>query len=142
LKSDNLDVANYAKQKENCAVVIQKNSQNHVFIFTNAFFRLNIKNIVGAIRLKESELDGKKIRNLSDLKKPGKILEVQNWFYHDSLNAIMNGSAALAETPPTKIPLEDIVGMVVFGLSSESYKDGTEVGPKYEEYKKIFDQVK
>ncbi len=142
LKSDNLDVANYAKQKENCAVVIQKNSQNHVFIFTNAFFRLNIKNIVAAIRFKEAELCGKKINNIASLKKPGKILEVQNWFYHESLNAIMNGSAALAETPPTKIPIEDIVGLVVFGLSSESYDEKTEVGPKYEEYKKIFDRVR
>ncbi len=141
IKSDNLDVANYAKQKENCAVVIQKNSQGHVFIFTNAFFRLNIKNIVGVIRLKEAKLCGKKIKNTASLKKPGKILEVQNWFYHESLNAMMNGSAALAETPPTKIPIEDIVGLVVFGLSSDSYKEEGDVGPKYQEYKKIFEQI-
>jgi len=68
-------------------------------------------------------------------------LEVQNWFYHESLNAMMNGSAALAETPPTKIPIEDIVGLVVFGLSSDSYKEEGDVGPKYQEYKKIFEQI-
>jgi hypothetical protein len=117
--SDNIDVANYAKQNEGIAIVVQKNSQGHIFIFTNAFHRLNIKDMVAAIRLREAELNGKTIKNPADLKKPGKTLEVQNWFFHDSLNALMNGSAALVDTPATKIPLAEIVDIVVFGLSSD-----------------------
>lgn len=141
IKSDNIDVANYAKQNENIAIVVQKNSLGHVFIFTNALHRLNIKNIVAAIRIKEMELTNKKIVINNDLKNPGKTRETQNWFYHDALNAMMNGSAALTETPPTKIPLEDIVGIIVFGLSSNSYAS-EEFGPKYQDYKKLFDQIK
>ena len=119
IQSDNVDVANYAKQKEGIAVVVQKNSQGYIYIFTNAFHRLNIKDIVAAIRLREMELAGLKNINLTNLRKPGKTQEVQQWFYHETLNAMMNGSAALSQTPPTKIPLEEIVDMVVFGLSSD-----------------------
>jgi len=117
--TDNVDVANYAKQNEGIAIVIQKNSREHVYIFTNAFHRLNIKGIVAAIRIREMELSGQPIKVGGDLTKPGKTLEVQNWFFHDTLNALMNGSAALAETPPTKISLEEIVDIAVFGLSSD-----------------------
>lgn len=119
IESDNVDVANYAKQKERIAVVIQKNSFGYIHIFTNAFYRLNIKDIVAAIRLREMELMGKTKINLITIKKPGKTTEVQQWFFHDTLNAMMNGSAALAETPATKIPLEEIIDIVIFGLSSE-----------------------
>ena len=142
IKSDDLDVANYSKQKEGCAIVIQKNSKGHVFIFTNAFHRLNIKDIVAVIRLKEMDLAGKKIRNLSELKKPGKTIDVQSWFYHEALNAMMNGSAALTDTPATGIPLEEIVGIVVFGLSSRTAESDQDFGPQYQEYKKLFDQIK
>ena len=54
----------------------------------------------------------------------------------------MNGSAALAQTPPTKIPPEDVVGIVIFGLSYRSVNDPKNLGEKYEEYYKLFQQVK
>ena len=119
IQSDNVDVANYAKQKEGMAIVIQKNSLGYVFIFTNAFYHLNLRDIVAAIRLREMELAGITNINLTTLRKPGKTDQVQQWFYHDALNAIMNGSAALPDTPTTKIPLEEIVDIAVFGLSSD-----------------------
>lgn len=140
IKSDNLDVSNYGRQKENVAVLIQQNSKGFVYIFTNAFNKLNIKDIVAVIRLREAELNNKPLRHKRDLRSPGKITEVQNWFFHDALNAMMNGSAALAETPPTKIPLEEIVGIVVFGLASVS--DDDEQNPQYQYYQSLFNKVK
>ncbi|OIO39751.1 MAG: hypothetical protein AUJ72_00085 [Candidatus Omnitrophica bacterium CG1_02_46_14] len=141
IESDNVDVANYAKQNHNAAAVIQKNSNGHVHIFTNAFHRLNIREIVAAIRLRELELNNKPIRKLAELRRPGKIIDVQNWFYHDALNAMMNGSAALAETPPTKISLDEIVGIVVYGLSNDYISAGYQ--PEKEEYfRNIYNRIR
>lgn len=140
IKSDNFHVANYAKQNEGVAIVVQQNKLNQCFIFTNAFFRIHLEPLVAVIRWREAELNHKTVP-LLQLRQPGKIQAVQNWFYHESLNALMNGSEALANTIPTKITLQEIVELVVFGLSDPEPEIDPQAQAQYDHYAALFKQV-
>ena len=119
IESDNQNISRYALQNEKMGIVIQKRSSGHIMIFTNNIYRIDLRDIIGAIRKKELEFLGKTDFEIKNLKKEGKHPEVQHWYYHKALNAILNGSAALADTPATKIPLDEIVKIVLFSVSTE-----------------------
>jgi len=119
IESDNQNISRYALQNERIGIVIQKRSSGHIMIFTNNIYKIDLRDIIGAIRKKELELLGKTDFEIKGLKKEGKHPEVQRWYYHKALNAILNGSDALADTLATKIPLDEIVKIVLFSVSTE-----------------------
>ncbi|MEI6597187.1 MAG: hypothetical protein WCL13_03190 [bacterium] len=120
VESDNSQLANYGITMDNLSAVVQKRSTGHVVILTNKHHRLNIKEIVAAIRMRELELGGyNKSVNPAKLQFEGKHSLIPNWFYHRSLNAFLNGSEALNKAEPTKLKLSEIVSFVWNGLSSE-----------------------
>ncbi|MBU3965470.1 hypothetical protein KKG29_03360 [Patescibacteria group bacterium] len=121
IESDNINIAKYAMQNEGIAIVIQKRSTGHIMIFTNHFFKIDLRGIVAAIRIKELEILGreKEIINPQYLSQEGKIANVEHWYYHKSLRAILNGSESLSGTKPTTLSLEEIIKIVDFGVSSE-----------------------
>lgn len=121
IESDNINIAKYAMQNEGIAIVVQKRSTGHIMIFTNHFFKIDLRSIIAAIRIKELELLGKEkeIKNPNYLTQEGKIANVEHWYYHKSLRAILNGSESLSGTKPTDLPLEEIVKIVDFGISNE-----------------------
>jgi hypothetical protein len=120
IESDNLQVANYGITQDNAAVVIQKRSSGHVMVLTNKFYRVDLREIVAAIRKKELELSGyNKEIDTEKLKFEGKNMLVPNWFYHRALNSILNGSDSLNKTEATKIDFNDIVRFVLYGISTE-----------------------
>jgi len=89
-------------------------------ILTNKNQRINLKEIVAAIRMRELELSGyNKPVDPVKLQFEGKNSLVPNWFYHKSLNAFLNGSNALNKVEPTKVKFSEIVSFVWNGLSSE-----------------------
>jgi hypothetical protein len=120
VETDNSQVANYGITKENLSVVIQKRSTGHVMILTNKYHRVNLKEIVAAIRIRELELRGydKAIDPLR-LQFEGKNALIPNWFYHKSLNSFLNGSDAMNKAEPTKLGFNEIVSFVWNGISSE-----------------------
>ncbi|MFA6306822.1 MAG: hypothetical protein WCV70_02805 [Patescibacteria group bacterium] len=120
VESDNSQLANYGITMDNLSSVIQKRSTGHVMILTNKHHRLNLKEIVAAIRMRELELSGyTKPIDPAKLQFEGKNSLIPNWFYHRSLNAFLNGSEALNKAEPTKLKLSEIVSFVWNGLSSE-----------------------
>lgn len=121
IESDNINIAKYAMQNEGMAIVTQKRSTGHIMIFTNHFFKIDLRGIIAAIRIKELELLGKEkeIKNPNYLNQEGKITDVEHWYYHRSLRAILNGSESLSSTKPTELSLEEIVNIVNFGISNE-----------------------
>ena len=119
IESDNQNISKYALQNERMGIVIQKRLSGHIMIFTNNIYRIDLRDIIGAIRKKELEFLGKTGFEIKNLKKEGKHPEVQHWYYHKALNAILNGSDALADTPATKISLDEIVKIVLFSVSTE-----------------------
>ena len=120
VESDNSQLANYGITMDNLAVVAQKHTNGQVMILTNKNQRINLKEIVAAIRMRELELSGyTKPIDPVKLQFEGKNSLVPNWFYHRSLNAFLNGSNALNKVEPTKIKFSEIVSFVWNGLSSE-----------------------
>lgn len=119
IESESRNVAKYAMQNERVGVVIQKRPTGHVMIFTNNLYKIDLRDVIGAIRKKELELAGKEIPDLRILKKEGKHPDVQHWYYHRSLNAILNGSDALSDTPATKLNIDEIIEIVLFSVSTE-----------------------
>lgn len=119
IESDSQNVAKYAMQNERVGVVIQKRPTGHIMIFTNNLYKIDLRDVIGAIRKKELELAGKEVPDLRILKKEGKHPDVQHWYYHRSLNAILNGSDALSDTPATKLILDEIIEIVLFSVSTE-----------------------
>ena len=120
IESDNLQVANYGITQDNLSVAVQKRSTGHVMILTNKHHRVDLREIAGAIRKKELELAGHgKDIDPFKLRFEGKNTLIPNWFYHRSLNSFLNGSDALYRTEPTKVPFNDIVRFVLYGLTTE-----------------------
>ncbi len=119
VESDAVDLANYARQRETAAIVVQKRSSGHVFIFTNKVFNVDLRPIISAIRQRELELAGKPADKVGGLTKDGKHPLVEQWYYHAALNALLNGSDALLDTPATKIPFKEIVSFVLAGATGD-----------------------
>ncbi|MDD4272074.1 MAG: hypothetical protein PHF50_04720 [Patescibacteria group bacterium] len=120
VESDNSQIANYGITIDSLSAVIQKRSTGHVMILTNKHHRLNLREIVAAIRMRELELSGyNKPIDPAKLQFEGKNSLVPNWFYHRSLNAFLNGSEALNKAEPTKLKFSEIISFVWNGLSSE-----------------------
>ncbi len=122
IESASHNVAKYAMQNERVGVVIQKRPTGHIMIFTNNMYKIDLRDVIGAIRKKELELVGKEIPDPRILKKEGKHPDVQHWYYHRSLNAILNGSDALSDTPATKLSLDEIVEIILFAVSTEYFE--------------------
>jgi len=119
IESDAVDIANYARQRETAAVVVQRRSSGHVFIFTNKVFRVDLQPIIAAIRQREIELSGGNAAKANGLTKEGKHPLAEQWYYHPALNALLNGSDALLDTPATKIPFKEIVSFVLAGAAGD-----------------------
>lgn len=130
IKSDHIDSANYARQ-QGAAVVLQQRSSGHTFIFTNKALNIDLKPVIQAIRLREIELQGLDRTKAQNLFKEGKQPLTENWYYHTALNAILNGSDALLDTPATKIPLEEIFQFIINGISTD---EPDEPSPLYDNY--------
>jgi hypothetical protein len=139
IESDNVQVANYGITVDNLSVVIQKRSTGHVMILTNKNHKIDLREIVAAIRKRELEAHGyKKQIDIKKLRFEGRNSQISNWFYHRSLNSFLNGSDALFKTEPTKVPFKDIVRFVLYGLTTEKseYCDCAQGGNKcpYRDY--------
>ncbi|KKR21810.1 MAG: hypothetical protein UT48_C0003G0018 [Parcubacteria group bacterium GW2011_GWE2_39_37] len=120
IESDNVQVANYGITQDNVSVIIQKRSSGHVMILTNKHHRIDLREVIGAIRKKELELMGyDKTIDARKLRFEGKNSQLPNWFYHRSLNSFLNGSDALVKAEPTKVPFNDIVRFVIYSLTTD-----------------------
>ena len=120
IESDNVQISNYGISVAGLSLVIQRRSTGHTMLLTNKHHRIDLREIVAAIRLRELELLGaKKPDDPRKMQFEGKSAQLPFWFYHRSLNAMMNGSDAISKAPATKIPLNEIINLVHYGLSSE-----------------------
>ena len=120
IESDNTQVSNYGISVAGLSVMIQKRSTGHIMILTNKHHRIDLREIVGAIRMRELELMGQgKAVDPKKMQFEGKSSQLPFWFYHRSLNAFMNGSDAISKAPATKVPLNEILNLVYYGISTE-----------------------
>lgn len=117
IESNDVDVSNYARQMEGMDVVLQRNAAGYTYLFTNKASHVSLKSIVIAVRTRELTLRNTPPERMpGDIGKSGKHPLVPEWYYHPALNALMNGSFAVRETPATKIPWDAMQKIVLDGL--------------------------
>ena len=82
------------------------------------------------IRVEEQRIKGKTVirpkrltlrEYYEYLSREGKIHEAEEWFFHEGIQALFNGSLSKSDVPPTKIPLDRIKELVKIGLDQNLF---------------------
>ena len=95
-------------------VVVQKNPDGNIQIFTDKRVPFDISAAVAVIRKYELMLSGQECTlSEADLSREGTLDAVPEWFYYkEDSEALYNGTLTALDKPPTKIPL-DRIGAIV-----------------------------
>ncbi len=108
---------------QGAAVVIQKRSTGNVQIFTNKKFGLVLEDVAQMLRLAEQEAKGEVVTTeWHELATEGKVPGAEEWFFHEKLQALLNGSSTAKDVPPTSLPLEVIQEAVRIGLNPSVFE--------------------
>lgn len=122
--SDNEQIAKFARSKHGCeaAMVIQKNSRGNIGIFTARRFYLDILDLVVMIRIEEQRAKGRFVTgDYAYFSREGTMKEAEEWFYHEGIQALLNGSLTKSDVPPTRIPLEEIKELVKIAMNKNLF---------------------
>ncbi len=114
-ESDNTNLQQFARSNHgvNADIVIQKNSSGNVQIFSNQRSRLDLCEVVKMLRLEEQKAKGKVlVTDWTILETAGKLPEIQEWYYHEPAQMVLNGSLSLPDVEPTKLSLDKITDIV------------------------------
>jgi len=117
LESDNYQCGKAARHiyGSTLAIFIQRRNsgQTQIFVNFNTEFTIDCDSIAAEIRRQELEInDRKSIRSIF-LRNEGKMNEIPEWHYFKPAKMILNGTLTSAQTPPTKIPLNLIIQIVI-----------------------------
>ncbi len=123
LESDSISMAGWLRSSggKKADVVCQKLSSGYVNILTRPLKRVDLRWLAAYLRNEEANLRGKKL-NIStfDLMRPGKVLDVSEWYYDRATNSMLNGGTNPKGVEPTAIPLERIKVILKEALSQKS----------------------
>ncbi|HWC57376.1 MAG TPA: hypothetical protein VG621_00255 [Candidatus Paceibacterota bacterium] len=128
-ESDDENMSRFARSKHGAKadVTIQKNSCGHVYIGSKTNSFIDFDEIVRLVRIEENKMKTDKHIPEEKLKLPGKLSEVEEWYYGKNERRILNGSLNNTQTPATKIPFEKIISLVMRGLQKQvRYGNGIE----------------
>jgi hypothetical protein len=119
IESDSESVSKYARSEYGgrAGIVIQKRSSGNVSILVNKQMGLDMRDVVRMIRLAEQQAKGKFETTDSDkLTAEGNVRGVEEWFYHERGQMLLNGSLTATGVPPTRLDLERIREIVRTGI--------------------------
>lgn len=123
IESDNVGLPGYLRSQigGRYDVVVQKNRAGYVNILTRPTKRVDLRSLVALIRLRESDQNSVKLADdLRLLMTPGRIPEVNNWYYDTATNSMLNGgSSPSPEIAPTRIPWLELKKITELGLSEK-----------------------
>ena len=122
LESDNLSMAGWLRSAEGLKadVVCQKVSSGYVNILTKPLKRVDLRWLAAYLRNEEAKLRGRRLKYLTfDLMKPGKTLEIPEWYYDRATNSILNGGPNPKGIEPTAISFEGIKEILKEALSQK-----------------------
>ena len=118
IKSDNSQIWRWARANHNCGILVRMNSAGQVQILTDKKFGFDLSQVIVLLRTEEQKSAGETVSADQDmLASEGKIAGAASvWYYYkseDGACAIFNGSSQSSpDTPPTKIPFEQILDIV------------------------------
>jgi hypothetical protein len=121
VESDDTQIAKYCRSKKGgCAdIVVQVQPSGNIQIFSNKRkIKLEVMDdIVQMIRLAEQKASKKVVNtDWNKLAAEGQVDGCLNWYYHRSCRMMLNGSLSHPDTPPTKIPLNDLLKIIRIGV--------------------------
>ena len=101
IRSDNVSMPGYLRSQMGGRfdVVVQRKTSGHVNILTRQTKQPEIDGLAALIRMEEAMRAGKELeRSEKELRAPGRLTEVPNWYYDPATNSIQNGGG---QQPPT-----------------------------------------
>ena len=105
------------------AIVIQQWSGGNVQIFTNRKSGLTLYDVAQMLRLAEQQAKGKVVTtDWEKLAAEGKVEGAEEWYFHYSLMALLNGSLTAKGVPPTRLSLEQIKEIVRIGINPGAFE--------------------
>ncbi len=124
--TDDFNMPKYARSKfgDEADVVIKQSSSGHVYISTAKKSNINLDEVISLLRLEEMRIKsgGKPVTvKPGELQAPGTIISAEEWHYEPTHPAIFNGAKTATDKPATKITLERIIYIVLFGLNEKTF---------------------
>lgn len=123
--SDSEQASKFARSKFGCeaAIVITKNSKGNVAIHTNQKEGLiKINDLARVIRYEEQKIKGRIITSdWNELGSEGKIEGVDEWYFLENGQMLLNGSPTATGVPATAIALEKIVEYTKIAVDNQTF---------------------
>lgn len=111
--SDNLSFPSYIRSAKRMDIVVQRRSTGHASVITKQIRSLDLRPVAAAFRQAEAVKKGITITTNSDeLQKPGRLAEIEEWFYDDAANTLQNGGAYTQGMVATRLSNEEIVALL------------------------------
>lgn len=126
IASDNPSMPGYLRSQigGRYDIVVQRRATGHVNILTRPTKRPDISDLAALIRMEEVLKLGMDLDlNEKELKSPGRLEAVPNWYYDPATNSIQNGGVNPKDILPTRIPREDWPDILIRGLSGNIWQD-------------------
>jgi hypothetical protein len=108
-------------------ITIVKSEAGHLIInFNKRVPRKLVENCLSTIRMfewnkkkKEGKLKNYKRPGFKQIKSAGTVQHLEEWFYHDGLRMLFNGTITHPEVPKTGLDMFDIFGAIEIALKNE-----------------------
>ena len=110
LDSDDIGFASFIRTVKKKDIVVQRRTTGHTNIITKQVRSLDLRPVIAALRIAEAKRKNVEISsNREELQKPGRIPQIEEWYYDDAANTIQNGGAFPQGMTPTRLSPEEIV---------------------------------
>jgi len=122
LESDNISMPGWLRAAEGIKadVVCQKISSGYVNILTRPLKKIDLRWLAAYLRNEEAKLRNRKLKETTlGLMKPGKVIEIPEWYYDRATNSVLNGGTNPKGIEPTLIPFENIKEIIKQALSQK-----------------------
>lgn len=143
IRSDDPQMISVARTAKGVSahVVICQNSRGHVCITGGGRPYVDISEVSAEIKMAEMKLKGMKYNpNDPRLREKGEMLGLEEWSFQKEAQRLFNGSFSAPNKPATRIPLRQIVEIVLQTLAMERKPTTQRLGnfPAMQEIKKNF----
>ncbi|MBI2644330.1 MAG: hypothetical protein HYW95_02365 [Candidatus Wildermuthbacteria bacterium] len=126
IETDDVETSRFARFM-GAALAIVKNPTGHIQILSAKHLRLDLRDILRILRLREQWIENKyKVTDWRILEQEGTVAGIPQWFFHEEANDILNGGQARPDVPATKIPISMIVESVKLGLETHCFEPSRE----------------
>lgn len=112
-ETDSTALPGFLRAAKKADLVIQRRSTNHTNIITQQLRSLDLRPLIAVLRLSEADKKGVALPVDEDaLTSPGRIQDIEEWYYDDAANSIQNGGISPEGVPATRLTKNEIISLV------------------------------